>query len=216
MTEELHAPPPQPGCPFCELRSLELVLAETPSFYLLADHAPLVSGHLLIVPRAHYACYGAVPADLDEELLGLKATARRFLTEVYSAPTFFEHGIFRQTVFHAHLHAMPFGPVTWNLQGMATESGGVPSDGQESIRAWYAQRGHYFYLETPGDTARGWASQAAILPPEMGVYGRALATLRQLSSAREGWAPPSLRYAARGPKLGALAESWHAWRAQAE
>jgi hypothetical protein len=50
----------------------------------------------------------------------------------------------------------------------------------------------------------------------MGVYGRALSTLRQLSNAREGWAPPQLRYAMRGPKLGALAEAWHAWRAQAE
>lgn len=215
MMEDLNAPP-QPGCPFCARGNLELTLAETPSFYLLADHAPLVGGHMLIVPRAHYACYGAVPAHLDEEMLELKATVRRFLTEVYSAPTFFEHGVFRQTVFHAHLHAMPFGPVAWDLLGMAEGSGGVPSLGQETIRAWYARRGHYFYLETPGDATGASAPQAAILPPEMGVYGRALSTLRQLSNAREGWSPPPLRYATRAPKLRTLAEAWHAWRAQAE
>jgi hypothetical protein len=149
-------------------------------------------------------------------LLELKETARRFLTEVYRAPTFFEHGIFRQTVYHAHLHAMPFGPVEWNLLGMAEGSGGVACHQQADLRTWYTERGHYFYLETPGDAERASPPQAAILPPEMGVYGRALSTLHSLTNAREGWAPPQLRYATRGPKLRALAEAWNAWRAQAE
>jgi len=214
--EEPTTPAPQPGCPFCQRRDLELTLTETPSFYLLADHAPLVAGHLLIVPRAHYACYGAVPARLDDELLELKETTRRFLSEVYHAPTFFEHGVFRQTVYHAHLHAMPFGPVAWNLLEMAASVGGVACHGQDDLRAWYAARGQYFYLETPGDTALDSPPQAAIFPPEMGVYGRALSTLHSLTNAREGWSPPQLRYATRGPKLRALAHAWSAWRAEAE
>ena len=210
------APAPQSGCPFCQRRDLELTLTETPSFYLLADHAPLVAGHLLIVPRAHYACYGAVPARLDAELLALKETTRRFLSEVYHTPTFFEHGIFRQTVYHAHLHAMPFGPVAWDLLEMAASVGGAAYHSQDDLRAWYAERGQYFYLETPGDPAHDSAPQAAIFPPEMGVYGRALSTLHSLTNAREGWSPPQLRYAARGPKLRALAQAWNAWRSEAE
>lgn len=216
MMEEPTAPALQAGCPFCQRADLELTLTETPSFYLLADHAPLVRGHLLIVPRAHYACYGAVPASLDAELLELKETTRRFLTEVYAAPTFFEHGVFRQTVYHAHLHAMPFGPVAWDLHSMAEGTGGCACHTQDEIRAWYAQRGQYFYLETPGDAERDSPPQAAILPPEMGVYGRALSTLHKLTNAREGWSPPQLRYATRGPKLRALSQAWNAWRAQAE
>ncbi|MDE3229336.1 MAG: HIT family protein [Chloroflexota bacterium] len=216
MTDELATPPPQPGCPFCHLRELELILAEGPSFYLLADHAPLVGGHLLIVPRAHYACYGATPARLDTELLELKDTARRFLTEVYRAPAFFEHGVFRQTVYHAHLHLLPYGPLTWNLVSTAEASGGVACHGQDDLRAWFRQRGHYFYLESPGDPARDIAAQAAIFPPEMGVYGRSLSAIRASATEIEGWSPPQLRYAARGPKLRALAEAWRAWRAQGE
>jgi hypothetical protein len=50
----------------------------------------------------------------------------------------------------------------------------------------------------------------------MGVYGRALSTLHSLTNAREGWSPPQLRYATRGPKLRALSAAWNAWRAQAE
>ncbi len=210
------APAPQHGCPFCQIGELEKVLAETPSFYLVGDHAPLISGHVLIIPRAHYACYGAVPASLDAELLELKEMTRRFLTEVYAAPTFFEHGVFRQTVAHAHLHAMPFGSIEWNLLGMAESTGGVAYRSQDDLRAWYTERGHYFSLETPGDAERNSPAQAAIFPPEMGVYGRALSTLHSLTNAREGWSPPQLRYATRGPKLRALSEAWNAWRAQGE
>lgn len=210
------APASQRGCPFCQIGEVEQVLAQTPSFYLVGDHAPLVSGHVLIIPRAHYACYGAIPASLDAELLELKETTRRFLTEVYAAPTFFEHGVFRQTVAHAHLHAMPFGPIAWDLLSIAESTGGAPCHSQDDLRAWYAERGHYFFLETPGDAERDSPAQAAILPPEMGVYGRALSTLHSLTNAREGWSPPQLRYATRGPKLRALAEAWHAWRAQGE
>lgn len=213
---DIAVPAPHSGCPFCQPRELELILAETPSFYLLADHAPFVGGHMLIVPRAHFACYGAVPSTLDAELLELKESVRSFLSEVYRAPTFFEHGVFRQTVYHAHLHAMPFGPLAWDLLGMAEPSGGVARHSQDDLRAWFTQRGHYFYLESPGDPEHAIAAQAAIFPAEMGVYGRALTKLRQLANDHGGWAPPQLRYATRGPKLRALAEAWNAWRAQAE
>jgi diadenosine tetraphosphate (Ap4A) HIT family hydrolase len=210
------APGPVPGCPFCAIGELEAPLTETASFFAVGDHAPLLGGHILLVPKAHYACYGALPAALDGEFLALKETIRRFLSEVYRAPTFFEHGVFRQTVYHAHLHAMPFGPVSMKLEEMATASGGQPLRSQDDLRAWYAARGHYFTLETPGDPENGAAPQAAIFPPEMGVYGRALTTIRQLTNAREGWSPPQLRHAARGPKLRALTQAWRAWRAQGE
>ncbi len=213
---ETPAPGPVAGCQFCALGEIETPLTETPSFYAAGDHAPLLGGHILIIPKAHYACYGALPPTLDNEFLALKETIRRFLSEVYRAPTFFEHGVFRQTVYHAHLHAMPFGTASMELEAMATGSGGRPLRSLDDLRAWYTTRGNYFTLETPGDPANGVASQAAIFPPEMGVYGRALTTIRQLTNAREGWAPPPLRYAARGPKLRALAQAWQVWRAQGE
>jgi diadenosine tetraphosphate (Ap4A) HIT family hydrolase len=208
------APGPIAGCPFCARSELEGVLTETANFYVAADHAPLVGGHTLIIPKAHYACYGIVPAVLESEFLALKEQLRRFLTATYRAPTFFEHGVFRQTVFHAHIHAIPLGPADLNLEAMATQSGGQRLRALAEVRAWYAERGQYFTLETPGDPEHGTLPQAAIFPPEMGVYGRALNALHSLTSAREGWAPPQLRHATRLPKIRALLQSWQDWNTQ--
>lgn len=211
--DERTAPVPGPvaGCPFCALGSLETPLTETESFFAVGDHAPLVGGHILIIPRAHYACFGAIPAALDDELLALKERIRRFLASAYRAPTFFEHGVFRQTVPHAHLHAIPLGPTSLHLEEMAIESGGQPLRAQADLRAWYATRGPYFMLETPADPEQHITAQAAIFPPELGVYGRALTHVRQQANLREGWSPQELRYATRGPKMRALAEAWKAW-----
>ena len=60
-------------------------------------------------PRDHYACYGALPLDFDDEARSCVRRATSFLTVIYRAPIFFEHGVFGQTVFHAHLHALPLG-----------------------------------------------------------------------------------------------------------
>jgi diadenosine tetraphosphate (Ap4A) HIT family hydrolase len=212
-TAEPRETPPGPvvGCPFCALGTLEAPLTETPSFFAVGDHAPLVGGHILIVPKAHYACYGAIPAALDEELLALKETIRRFQSDAYRAPNFFEHGVFRQTVAHAHLHAIPLGPTMLNLEAMAVASGGQRLRSQADLRGWYATRGQYFMLETPADAAENIPARAAIFPPEMGVYGRALTNVRQQANLREGWSPQPLRYATRGPKMKALTEAWQAW-----
>jgi diadenosine tetraphosphate (Ap4A) HIT family hydrolase len=174
----------------------------------------LVGGHTLIIPKAHYACYGAVPVALESEFLALKEQLRRFLAETYRAPTFFEHGVFRQTVFHAHMHAIPLGSADLNLEAMATQCGGQRLRELAELRAWYAERGQYFTLETPGDPEHGTPPQAAIFPPEMGVYGRTLNALHSLTNRREGWAPPQLRYATRLPKMRALQQSWQEWNAQ--
>jgi hypothetical protein len=42
---------------------LTAVLTTTDHFRVVADHAPVVPGHTLIMPNAHFACYGAVPAE---------------------------------------------------------------------------------------------------------------------------------------------------------
>ena len=78
------------NCAFClreNMTNQDIVrytLKETPAFRIVTDHAPLVEGHLLIIPKTHYACYGAVPAGLDAELQALKYEARRFLSQFYA------------------------------------------------------------------------------------------------------------------------------------
>ena len=160
MQRSADAPTTYSDCAFCQLNSIATyILKETTNFRVVADHAPLVEGHLLIIPRQHYACYGAVPAELDDELLGLKQEVRLFFTQYYASPVYWEHGIFRQTVFHAHLHCFPFGDLGYvpdpKRQWQRIHS-------QADIRDWYSKNGQYFYMED--------SKQALLFPANMDDY----------------------------------------------
>jgi diadenosine tetraphosphate (Ap4A) HIT family hydrolase len=126
------------GCVFCGGVDPTHVLRETEHFFLLADHAPAAEGHMLIIPRSHYACYGAMPAALDAELLRVKSQATTFLRTAYREPIFFKHGVYRQTVFHAHLHAIPLVSRFADVDELARMYG-TAVQMQEDVRAWYAR-----------------------------------------------------------------------------
>jgi diadenosine tetraphosphate (Ap4A) HIT family hydrolase len=197
-------------CAFCDRAALDIILDETEHFYLLADHAPLVEGHMLIIPREHYACYGAVPASLEDEFLALKRRVTTFLTAAYTPPAFFEHGVFRQTVRHAHLHALPFGALPFDLH--AAGNGGQPVTAPVDLRGWYAEHGHYFYLEQPGSDTR--AGYAAVFPPEEERYWQVLAHLRDAAGRFGTWMPQTERRATGQAKMRTLAERWSAYTAR--
>ncbi len=192
-------------CAFCRYSDIaSYVLKETSKFLIVTDHAPLVEGHLLIIPKCHYACYGDVPADLDAELLALKQEVRQFLAQYYAPVVFWEHGIFRQTVFHAHLHCFPFGAVEYDY---SQELHGAVVHTQEDIRTWYATQGHYFYMEHAGT--------AFLFAPEMDRYLHIIkAIFAQAASRNEDttWRTPSQRFATGVPLIRAARERWRAFQ----
>ncbi|GAC1425667.1 MAG: hypothetical protein PVS3B3_26960 [Ktedonobacteraceae bacterium] len=139
-------------CVFCQRSTIApYLLKETQNFRLVADHAPLVEGHILIIPKIHYACYGAVPTELDIEFFTLKREVQRFFQHYYLPPVFWEHGVFHQTVFHAHVHCFPFGALTKKQHDLCEKLSAEIVQSQGTIRSWYAAKGQYFYLEP--DTA---------------------------------------------------------------
>ncbi|HEX9057089.1 MAG TPA: HIT family protein [Ktedonobacterales bacterium] len=192
-------------CPFCTPEQLDTILAETAHFRVVADFAPLVEGHTLIIPRQHFSCYGTVPLAYEPELIALKRRVARFFRVKYRPAVFFEHGIFRQTVFHAHLHAFPFGPVNLRLFELAHPDG-HPVHGLADLHRWYEDRGHYFYLEQPR-TSRA-PLEAAAFPPEEERYFRVLRSLREQSAANGGWHPQPVRRMLAGPQVAALETAW--------
>lgn len=204
--------PYEESCPFCDHASLDVILDETERFFLLADNAPLVEGHMLIVPREHHTCYGAIPAEHEDEWLALKARVARFCAEVYRPPIFFEHGVFGQSVFHAHLHVVPLGPSGLRLHQLAAPDG-RPVASPADVRHWYEANGHYFFLESPTDGAPGATTptEAAVFPPHEGPYVRVLTMLRQRSNLYTPWQPQFARRAMGAPKMRALEEKWHAF-----
>lgn len=191
-------------CVFCRREALDAVLAETEHFYVLADHAPLVEGHTLIIPRDHHACFGAIPDAYEAELVAIRRRVADFLTATYRAPAFFEHGVFHQSVFHAHLHAMPFGSLDLPSD-LFTADGARPAASLADIRDWYASHGHYFYLEMP---ASGGATTAAVFPPNETRYWQVLAALRHATSRHTEWHPQPIRRELGRPLMRSLQQKW--------
>lgn len=193
------------GCTFCQRTEIAHVLKETPHFLLAADYAPLVEGHLLIIPKEHYACYGDVPSTLDEELFAIKDELRQFYTRVYAPVVFWEHGVFRQTVFHAHLHCFPWGNLEYTIDSKVHNT---VVTAQDDIRQWYHAQGHYFYLED---------EQVALLfAPEMDRYMHIVQQVFQKGLASRGvpvrMRTPQQRHAEGGPWIASTLAHWQAFQ----
>lgn len=91
------------------------LLWQNESYYLIPSIAPLVEGHLLLLPQRHYrsmaASYPLDSEDFDEAF----SFAYRYLALSYCQPILFEHGsgvisVGASTVEYAHLHLLPLEP----------------------------------------------------------------------------------------------------------
>jgi diadenosine tetraphosphate (Ap4A) HIT family hydrolase len=97
-------------CPHCDPASFALkkVLQETKNFYIVCDVHPLIEGHILIIPKKHLSCIGELPEKLFQEFVRLYDKVAKFLLDNYGLVSSFEHGKIGQTVFHAHMHFLPY------------------------------------------------------------------------------------------------------------
>ncbi len=205
----LNANATQSDCTFCQRSKIaDYILKETSNFCIVTDHAPLVEGHLLIIPKQHYPCYGAVPVSFDKELQALKQEVRMFFARFYDSPIiYWEHGVFRQTVFHAHLHCFPFKGITYNLtEGLH----GRVVTSQDDIRAWYREQGHYFYLEDP--------DHALLFAPDMERYVHVIQKILWTgASAHNGhkqWRSPQQRHEEGKSLIPVTAAKWQQFQQQ--
>jgi len=192
-------------CAFCQHSDIaRYVLRETPNFLIVTDHAPLVEGHLLIIPRSHYTCYGDVPPELDAELFAIKQEVQQFLAQYYAPVVFWEHGIFRQTVFHAHLHCFPFGTIEYDH---TQELHGAVVQTQEDIRTWHATQGQYFYMEQ--------ADTALLFAPEIERYLQIIKNIFAQAAVHSGstrWRSPEQRQLEGVPLIEATAARWRSFQ----
>lgn len=98
------------NCPHCNLEShaFRYILEKTTNFYIICDAYPIIEGHILIIPKKHISCIGEYPDNLYKEFLVLNDKLKNFVKKTYNKVSIFEHGIFGQTVFHSHIHYLPF------------------------------------------------------------------------------------------------------------
>jgi diadenosine tetraphosphate (Ap4A) HIT family hydrolase len=204
----LNAEAYDPNCVFCHRSNITFnILKETRSFILITDHAPLLEGHILIIPKTHYACYGTVPHELDAELFALKHEVQQFFAQYYAPAIFWEHGIFRQTVFHAHLHCFPFGNTEYDP---AEQLHNRIVCSQDDIRAWYASQGQYFYMED--------ATDALLFAPDIDRYMHIIKDVLWHGVAthtrQKHWRSQQQRQAEGGPLIAATKNKWREFQQQ--
>jgi len=153
---------PMVNCPFCrELQSGTLpdfvgadiesrILHETKRFVVIPDISPLVPGHVMIVPKAHILCYGAIGADAWDEFANIVNATRAIIREHYGPSVILEHGTrsvddVADHVSHAHLHIVP-APIDIrdSLANFNTTSIASLSD----LSHWAARDEAYIYFES--------------------------------------------------------------------
>lgn len=131
-------------------------LFESENFVVIPSLGALVEGWLLLLPRRHYICIGALPPSLVEEMDQLKQTAGSFVHDLYGSVCAFEHGPHKENrsvgcgVDHAHLHLVP---ASFDLLSAVTPF--LPDKviwrqgGLNDCRIAFGESRDYLYLEQP-------------------------------------------------------------------
>lgn len=97
-------------CPFCNIPPEEIIL-ENSLAVARYDKYPVNRGHMLIIPRRHFADWFESTRDERDALLDLVEDAKSFLDREFN-PDGYNLGINMgrsagQTIFHLHIHLIP-------------------------------------------------------------------------------------------------------------
>lgn len=99
------------NCVFCDKSQFEeRIIGETNEFWIIATLGQISDGgYVLLVPKRHVECIGAMRHCEARKLEALKYKIDRALYKEYGtgAEIWFEHGIIGQSIKHAHLHLIP-------------------------------------------------------------------------------------------------------------
>lgn len=184
------------GCAFCDRESTkETLLYDGRDFYIIADFAPVADAHLLLIPRDHYAHLASLPPELDEEFQELKTRLGEFVSRHYGCLTYWENGVFGQSVPHAHLHA-----ISLTLDTSLFAHQGTPFHGLSSLRAQkQTPHDHYFLVEHDG--------VGRVMPPDPAIYGPILRHARERNGGIWQYSPPDRRLHGR-PLVEAVMQRW--------
>ena len=98
-------------CIFCNYSSSDEVVIHNNLAYVMYDQFPVNKGHLLVIPKRHFASYFEAS---KEELLAIQDLIRlaKDMLDVEKKPDGYNIGInigeaAGQTIFHLHVHLIP-------------------------------------------------------------------------------------------------------------
>lgn len=109
--EDLSEESIRANCPHCDPTSqaFKYPLEETDDFWVVCDAHSIEPGHILIIPKLHLSCIGEYDDATLAKFISLHTKAIEFVRATFGQPVgVFEHGKLGQTVFHSHVHYLPF------------------------------------------------------------------------------------------------------------
>ncbi len=97
---------------FCQVAAGTVPVAEVwrdDAVLAFLDHRPVFKGHVLVIPRAHYATLADLPAELMQPLLTTAQRIAAAMGPAYGAEGSFValNNVISQSVPHLHLHVVP-------------------------------------------------------------------------------------------------------------
>ena len=95
-------------CAFCALSDAQVVYEDDRVIAFL-DHAPLIKGHVLVMPRSHVETLDDLPTDLVEPLFSVvQRVSRAFRAAIEADGSFTAINTrISQSVPHVHVHVVP-------------------------------------------------------------------------------------------------------------
>lgn len=136
-------------------------LQDAGEFHVVCDAYPIAKGHLLVIPKSHLSCIGEYKAQLYEQYRALHARVAGFVRSTYGSVAVFEHGKFGQTVFHSHIHFLPF---TGLPEAIVPEGADKlrPLADMADLRTIFDREGGYLFFSI-GDTS--WTVDPSLTVP---------------------------------------------------
>jgi diadenosine tetraphosphate (Ap4A) HIT family hydrolase len=137
---------------FCKADIDSRILHETSRFAVMADISPIVPGHVMIVPKDHILCYGAIEDTARDEFASLVNAVRTILRKHYGPSVILEHGTsslepVADHVTHAHLHIVP---AAIDIRDSLTNFNTTTISGLSDLSSWAARDEAYVYFESCG------------------------------------------------------------------
>lgn len=150
-------------CPHCDLKgwAFEFLIEENTYFTVLCDSHPLVEGHLLIIPKRHVSCIGEYTKKEFEEFLTIYRRVEAFIKNVYGSVATFEHGKIGQTVFHSHIHLIPYSGTVAEIIPEGNHHV-YPLSSLTHLIDIYEKEGQYLFFSLNGAT---WTVSSALGAP---------------------------------------------------
>lgn len=151
-------------CKFCDtsLLSSHYPIEETDNFYIVLEGYSIVGGHILLIPRSHMPCVGAFSKDLFDEFLELDAKIKNFIIQTYGSMASFEHGVYGQTIYHSHVHYLPYNGTSNEIIPEGTKYY-YRLNSLDDLKTMYEKDGGYLYF---GINDEMWTADISLAKPK--------------------------------------------------